>query len=95
MRPLHMFEQAVDHGIDGHAIGLGPIAEQNAMAQGRMDQGADIFGLDVEPSPQEGPSLRAQDQRLRGPETGTPAHPLVDELRRLRPGRLAADSRTA
>ena len=31
--PLHVFEQAVDHGVDGHAVGLGPVAEQDAVPQ--------------------------------------------------------------
>src|SRR5262249_3410451 len=80
--PLHMFPQAADDRVDGHAVGLGPIAQKDAMAQGGMDQGADLLGLDGKPPQEEGPCLRSQDQALRGPQSGTPAHPLVDEVGR-------------
>ena len=75
MGPLHVFQQAVDHGVDGHAVGLGPVAEQDAMAQGGMDQGADVFGLDVKSPPQEGPGLRPQHQATARPADRRPSSP--------------------
>ena len=94
-RPFHVFQQAVDHGVDGHAVGLGPVAQEDAVPQGGVDQRADVLGRDVEPAREQGPGLRPQDQRLPGPQARAPAHPVVDEVGRLRPGRLAAASRTA
>ena len=36
--PFMWSSEAVDYSIDGHAVGLGPIAKQDAMPQGGMDQ---------------------------------------------------------
>ena len=52
---LHVFEQAVDHRVDGHAVGLGAVAEQDPVPQRGMDQGADVFGRGVEPAPRARP----------------------------------------
>ena len=68
MGPLHVFEQAVDHRVDGHAVGLGPVAEQDAMPQGGMDQRPDVLGRDVEPAARAGPGPSRP-----GPATAPPA----------------------
>ena len=95
-RPLHVFQQAVDHGVDGDAVGLGPVAEQDAMPQGGMDQRADVFGR----RRGTGPRSRA---RAFAPSTSdcparSPAPQLTQSLMKSGasgPGRLAAASRTA
>ena len=36
MGPLHMFQQAVDHGIDGDAVSLRPVTKQDPMPERRV-----------------------------------------------------------
>jgi len=44
-RTFHVVEQAIDDGVDGHAVGLGAVAEQDAVAERGMDEGADVLGV--------------------------------------------------
>ena len=81
-----MFQQAVDHCLDGHAFGLGAVAEQDAVAERGVGERADVLGRDVDPAREQRPGLRPQHQELPGAQAGAPAHPVVDEVGRLGPG---------
>jgi len=90
-----VFQEAIDHGIDGHAIRLGPVAEQHAMAQGGMGQRANVIGRDVERPPSR---ARAFAPRTSDWAARRPAPQLTQSVTKLGapgPGRLAAASRTA
>ena len=96
LRKRHVFQQAVDHVVDGHAVGFGAVAEEDAVAERRMNQALRRRRATRATGLQEGAGLRPEHQGLRGSEARAPAHPFVDEVRRaVEFGRLALASRTA
>src|SRR6266545_3376076 len=69
---LNALHQPTDDVLDTHSLRLRPIVNENAMAERRVDQGADVVGRDVRPAGQQGPGLAAQDQVLGGAKAGAP-----------------------
>ena len=47
---LPAVEQAIDDGIDGDPVGFGAVAQQDAVAERRVDQRQEVLGGDVEPA---------------------------------------------
>src|SRR5438309_1663745 len=48
LRALDVVQNAVDHGIDAHTVGLGAITEQDPVAHRGMNECADVVRGDVE-----------------------------------------------
>src|SRR4051812_26568830 len=49
LRALDVVQNAVDHGIDAHAVGLSAITEQDPVAHRGMNECANVVRGDVEP----------------------------------------------
>src|SRR6185436_6383300 len=76
-------EQSIDDFVDGNTLGLRAVIDQNAMAQGRMGQGANILLGDMGASLEEGANLGAKHEKLSGAQTRAPTDPAVDEVGRI------------
>src|SRR4051794_41805153 len=68
-------------GVD--TVRLGLEVDEDAVAQHRQRDGADVVEVDDGAPLEERPRLAAEQQRLAGARTGAPAHPLAHELRRF------------
>ena len=78
-----------DDILDADAFGLGAVIQQDAVAQDRIGQRLDVLDRDVRAALQQRARLGAQHEELAGPRAGAPADPVVDEVRRRRPGAAA------
>ena len=74
--------QTVDERLHRHAIGLGLVVADDAVAQDRGGDGLDIFDVRAVLAVERGVDLGCNNEVLRGPRSGAPAQVLVDFGRR-------------
>ena len=75
-------EQSIDDLPDRNAVRLGSVAQEDPMTQGAVNERTNIIECYMRTTMQESSRFRAENQGLGGPDSRTPAHPLIDELRR-------------
>ena len=75
-----VFEEALDDGVDADAFGFGAVVEEDAVAEDRKGEGADVLDGDVGAALEDGSGLGTEDEALRGTGAGTPGDGLVDEI---------------
>jgi len=75
-------EESLDDGLDGDAFGLGAVIEEDAMAEGRLGEGLDVLGGDVDAASEQCADFGSEDEALTGAEAGATDSFLLGRRRR-------------
>src|SRR5688572_18245306 len=78
--PRHGLEQPIDDGVGRHAFGLRVEVRDDAVAEDRVRECADVLEAHVIAAARERPRLAAEHEVLRGAHAGAERHPLRDEV---------------
>src|SRR5258706_6625248 len=79
---LYGFNQAFNHGLDGHALSLRAVINLNAMPQNRIRQRLNILDGHMRAAFQQRARLGAERQELACPRARPPTRPFIDKIRR-------------
>ncbi len=78
-----LVDEHFDDVVGADAFGFGVEVGEDAVAEGGVGDGADVFCADMIPALQEGAGLAGEDEGLAGAGTGAPTDVILDELGRV------------